>query len=623
MQEDNALVSNAGEFSSISNVDIKDTKALQNAINKVIKSYGASINKLDEIFIQPMLTDIDMAGVVFSGDIDTASPYYIVNYDESGSTDSITRGISNDVKSFICFKENHYIKNDLLKKVIQSAKECEYIFENNLLDIEFAFSDNELYILQVRTIIMHNKDNLSSIDLSSDFLLKLQNKIENLNASNPSLLGNKSIFGIMSDWNPAEIIGVRPKKLALSLYQELITNDVWAYQRYNYGYRNLISHPLLVSFVGVPFIDIRISFNSFIPNSLDEKIADKLVNYYLDKLSKYKNHHDKIEFKIIFSCYYFGIENELLELKSKGFTDYELNEIRISLLNLTNAIINTDNGLYKQDLEKVKILTSKYDDIIVSNSSLVDKIHFLIKEIKEYGTLPFAGVARSGFIAIQILRSFISQKIFTKEDYNNFLNSLNTISKQLSNDIDRISKKDFLDIYGHLRPSTYDILSSRYDESYDLYFSNSIHIESIYIDEFEFSDNQISKINSLISDNGLNISFNNLIIFIKESIEGRELAKFIFTKSLSKILEYINELGNQSDISKEDLAYLDIQEIIKLDSCFDSNQIQDILKTNIEKNKTSYQFTKAIKLPNLIFEPNDIYSFFLEDNEANFVTLKK
>ena len=35
----------------------------------------------------------------------------------------------------------------------------------------------------------------------------------------------------MPDWNPAEIIGIRPKPLDLSLYKELITDHVWAKNR--------------------------------------------------------------------------------------------------------------------------------------------------------------------------------------------------------------------------------------------------------------------------------------------------------------------------------------------------------------------------------------------------------
>ena len=110
----------------------------------------------------------------------------------------------------------------------------------------------------MRAIIKKNKENLSNLNLSSS-LFKLKNKIEKLNCPHPNLLGDNTIFSVMSDWNPAEMIGIRPKRLALSLYKELITDETWAYQRDNYGYRNLRSHPLLLSFLGIPFIDIKIS----------------------------------------------------------------------------------------------------------------------------------------------------------------------------------------------------------------------------------------------------------------------------------------------------------------------------------------------------------------------------
>ena len=35
----------------------------------------------------------------------------------------------------------------------------------------------------------------------------------------------------MCDWNPAEMIGIKPLPLALSLYSELITDEIWAEQR--------------------------------------------------------------------------------------------------------------------------------------------------------------------------------------------------------------------------------------------------------------------------------------------------------------------------------------------------------------------------------------------------------
>ena len=104
----------------------------------------------------------------------------------------------------------------------------------------------------------------------------------------------------MPDWNPAEIVGTRPKPLALSLYRDLITDSIWAYQRHNYGYRNLRSFPLMPHFFGLPYIDVRLSFNSFIPADLDEGLAGRLVDYYINRLLSEPNLHDKVEFEIVF-----------------------------------------------------------------------------------------------------------------------------------------------------------------------------------------------------------------------------------------------------------------------------------------------------------------------------------
>jgi len=621
-REDNINESNAGAFESEININIKDKQSIKNAIEKVINSFGKNFNQRDEIFIQEMLSRVTMSGVIFSCDMSTLSPYYIINYDNSGSTNSVTSGNTNNLKSFVCFKEYKKVNDKNLKKIIHTTKECEKIFNNEFLDIEFAFSNNQLYILQVRALVTHNKENLSKINLSIN-LNKLRKKIQKLNSYHPNLLGNKTIFSVMTDWNPAEIIGLRPKRLALSLYKELITDETWAYQRDNYGYRNLRSHPLLVSFLGVPYIDVRISFNSFIPKDLDNKIANKLVNYYLNRLSANINNHDKVEFKIIYSCFYFGLEKKLLKLLDHGFNKNELKIIKKSLLNLTNNIINQKSGLYKKDLDKAKILSTKFDDIINSDLSLIDKIYWLIKDVKRYGTLPFAGVARAGFIAIQILNSFVEEKIISQNQYNKYLNTLNTVSKKLTRDNILLSKKKFLKIYGHLRPGTYDILSPRYDEFYEIYFKKNKKKFKANNASFTFTNIQKNKINKLIDKNKLNTNFRDLIRFLKEAIEGREYVKFLFTKHLSQILKYIDKVGKKIKIDQNELAFLDIQKIINLYSSLDFRNLKDILKDDIEKNKELYEHTKAIKLPNTIVNEWDIYNFFLGEAEPNFITLNK
>ena len=51
---------------------------------------------------------------------------------------------------------------------------------------------------------------------------------------------NSLVLGSCRTGTPAEIIGFKPNKLSLSLYEKLITNQVWAKQREEFGYRKII-----------------------------------------------------------------------------------------------------------------------------------------------------------------------------------------------------------------------------------------------------------------------------------------------------------------------------------------------------------------------------------------------
>ena len=151
-------------------------------------------------------------------------------------------------------------------------------------------------------------------------LADVARKVELLSRPHPFLHGSRSIFGVMPDWNPAEIIGLRPWPLSLSLYRELVTDAIWAYQRDNYGYQNLRSFPLLVSFHGLPYIDVRVSFNSFVPRDVPNDLAGRLVNYYIDRLLAEPQLHDKVEFEIIFSCYTLDLPQRVGKLAENGFS---------------------------------------------------------------------------------------------------------------------------------------------------------------------------------------------------------------------------------------------------------------------------------------------------------------
>lgn len=626
--EDTQNSSNAGMFQSILNVKPK-REMLLDAISRVYDSYGDFAVGEEEILIQPMLQNIKKSGVIFTSDMDTHADYYIANYYEGNDSSAVTSGSRGELKTYVQYKKNSGHKTDA--DMLNLIKSCQYIesfLKNSELDIEFAITpEGTIYILQVRPIAQGNKQHYEYVDIEPA-LRRIYKKASKLAKRHPFLLGRTTCFGVMPDWNPAEILGIRPKKLALSLYKELVTDNIWAHQRYNYGYRNLTMHPLMISFCGIPYIDTRITFNSFIPQNLNEKIAEKLVDFYLSKLAAYPKYHDKIEFEIVYSCYYIGLHDDLKELLQYGFNENEITRIEFSLLELTNNIINPHTGLYKKDIERIAILNENYEKIINSEISLVDKIYWLIEQCKEYGTLPFAGIARAGFIAVQFMKSFVKMGIIGKEEYDSYMNSLDTVNKQMNYDLrsychNGMTKEQFLKKYGHIRPGTYDILSKRYDEGFKEYFSIDSYLnDSTPEKEFRFSEAQREQIQLELDQNGLLITTEELLTFIKESIEGREYLKFVFSKSVSSILKLIEELGKRAEIEKEDMAHLDISVVKQLYVDLYSGEIRRIFQENIDNNKGQYENSIRIKLPSIIVDPEDVYSFYLLSEEPNYITQK-
>ena len=476
--EDTHTSSQAGKYESIA--DVSGLEEFQRAVEKVIDSYDDH-NEANQVLVQPMLSDVYICGVAFTLDPNTLGNYYVINYDDNGSTSAITSGSGRENKLYYRFKrkdrkhyleegwEEHLASTDRMNRLCMTLQELEAFFGQNNLDVEFAFSETDkLFILQVRTLCIQKKP--ADRDRQEEELIRIKEKINQAQKKKPFLCGKKALYSVMTDWNPAEMIGIRPKPLALSLYREIITDNVWAYQRDNYGYRNLRSFPLMVDFGGLPYIDVRVSFNSFVPAGLEEELSDKLVNYYLDCLTANPAKHDKAEFDIVFSCYTFDLPERIQVLKDYGFSEDEIAKITDALRDVTNNIIDHKNGLWRKDYGKIHILNRRYEEIVRSDFSKIEKVYWLLEDCKRYGTLPFAGLARAAFIAVQILKSLIACGIIDEADYESFMSGVNTVSSDMNVDFREMSKNAFMRKYGHLRPGTYDITSLRYDEAPELYF---------------------------------------------------------------------------------------------------------------------------------------------------------
>ena len=108
--------------------------------------------------------------------------------------------------------------------------------------------------------------------------------------------------------------------------------------------------------------------------------------------------------------------------------------------------------------------------------------------------------------------------------------------------------------------------------------------------------------------------------FIKAGIEGREYAKFVFTRSLSDALSLIREFGEDYGLSAEDCAFIDYDVIRTLYS--ESGSVRDRCKRASHGARSSHALTRQLVLPPLIASPDDVFAFHLPPTQPNFITRK-
>lgn len=644
--EDSHMASMAGAFQSVANVNTDEEDEILEAMNAVINSYyrfSEENIKQYQILIQPMVANVVSSGVIFTRELGKLGPYYIINYDdESGRTDSVTSGNSINNKLLTLHRS---IDTSLLKErdrnLIHVAKELEDITKNDSLDIEFIIDrDKKIHILQVRPlvrtrILLNNKLD-QKVNKELLYIENLLNK--NLKRKN-GLFGETTIYGQMPDWNPAEIIGSHPKPLDASLYRFLIMKDAWREGRAVLGYNNPFSQQLLVMLGGRGYVDVRNSFNSLIPKGLPATLSEKLVNYYISELEKKPELHDKVEFEIVISCLTFDFKEQINKLRRSdfGFEEEELGFLENSLINLTNSIIKNQNEVFKQINTNIDTLLEKRKGLNVSSIN-VWNIPYCIEQLLEdcirFGTIPFSTAARCSFIGSVFLSSLKNQGIFTEEESDLFLGSINTVASEMLADLDqlyknKISEKDFLELYGHLRPGTYDITSYSYRERPEMYLDNNSIYFTCYslsprtINSFTLTVNQKNRIEELIDEYGFTFNSDELLSFIQKSIETREYVKFQFTKSLSDALQLLAEFGEYHGFTRDDLSFLEIYDILFFANSTFSLETTQQLKNRIEYNRSKYDLESLINLPDIIIREQDIKEIHFTQKKPNFITQNK
>ncbi len=628
--EDSLQSSNAGHYDSNLNISADDPAQVTAAIQRTLDSYRRDglTGEGEQVLVQTQTEDVTASGVIFTRDLQRNRPYYLVNYDDNGSTDSVTSGSGG---------KSLWISRDLEEvpapwtALIATVREIERVLDGMILDIEFAVTaSGEVVIFQVRPLAANYR---FSKEFDDETFFRHKRQVKEAVRSQPGGAdGQPMLFSDMAFWNPSEIVGTHPRELDYSLYREIITKRAWNEGLVPMGYRQ-VDRELMVRFSGKPYISIDYSFLSLIPAPLSPELTEKLTAYYKRKLRRDLTAHDKIEFEIVYSCYDFTTGKKIDALTDEGFYLEECEALKKALWELTFRGIRDYFSVLEKDreaLDSLDHLRKKIEDKLSCQEDNTEALlrHFtaLLDGLKRYGTPQFSRQARYAFIARSLCRSLVEAGYATQQEADAFMLGVETVATEFARDMDRfldgeLPSDTFRERYGHLRSGTYDIRAPRYDQ---LDFQPRQGNKAQEKEAAQPADLPEAALERALADIGFQeITPKELMRFMRTAFEQREKFKFEFTKALSLALELLRMAGRNLGIPARDLSYLQVADILAAEYYGSGEELAAFWQALIGQRRQLRKDEELLVLPDVITGTGDIDLVCIQEARPNFITEKR
>lgn len=636
--EDSETSSMAGRFTSVLSVPAGDPSALRAAIAAVVTSFGPDCSA-DQILVQEMVGDVAISGVAMTHGLDDGSPYYSIEYDdESGTTHAVTAGlrINKSLRLHRDVGEAH-LTSPRMRQVLRLIRNLEGVFGRIPLDIEFALGhDATVHVFQVRQIASHGAWDGGLARRIDEELHGIAGFLADRLGPRPGILGRQGVLGTMTDWNPAEMIGSAPRALAFSLYRHLITDDAWALARAAMGYRPVLGEPLMVGLAGRPYIDIRNSFNSFLPADLGTEPAERLVEAALDRLSARPELHDKVEFEVMPTGLDFRTAHFLATAYGdvfdadgrRGILDAYRDHMNRLVGDGRAATLAAATGQIAGLAAQQRIRPCPCDQAAGSPLQPLAVARRLIEETRRLATPAFAVQARHAFLAEALLRSLVERGALAPERLGAFKASIRTVAGDLIEAMHQaatgqLSRAAFFAGYGHLRPGTYDILSPRYDQRADLFAGTRLPAAGDP-PAFVPTAGERRAIEGLIAEAGLHLQgAEALLAYARDAIAGREHGKFVFSRNVSDALELIAAWAERHGLGRDDVSHLEIVPVLDQVAGHSLERDGHTLRDRVIEGRRIHQCGAALHLSFILRSIDELYVAPQQRAEPNFVTKRR
>ena len=339
--------------------------------------------------------------------------------------------------------------------------------------------------------------------------------------------------------------------------------------------------------------------------------------------------HDKIEFDVAITTYSLDMDERVELLIGDVLTEDEKMEFKQEHRKQTQYLIKSDGrGSLKQAINKINTLESKQKQLSNTDQPCLSSLFTMIDDCIQLGTTPFSILARHGFIARNMLLSLENKGIITHDEVNQIQASIHTVASDLVDDLRTLQIEggysEFMERYGHLRPGTYDVMSHRYDQMTDFFSGIAPTQLEQCKSKFEFSQIQLDQLSDLLEENCFNdLGADELLNYVYEATIGRELGKFIFTRSVSDMLEMIANFAEKNGLSRSEISHVPLSSILKLAKNTHEQTAEEILRDISEQEVEKHEISAAIRLPQLLTDQAGVYVVPFQVSHPNFITRKK
>lgn len=335
--------------------------------------------------------------------------------------------------------------------------------------------------------------------------------------------------------------------------------------------------------------------------------------------------HDKVEFDVVPTCFGLNFESWVTRLiEAGGFSPTEVAKLRDGLKSISRQAL----GRNERDLKAIARLEGRFEQIMSKDMAPLNRATVLLEDCRNFGTLPFAHLARSGFVAVTLLRTAVDKGVISKEAADSFLNSIRTVSHGFTDDAiltakGHMSWEAFVDRYGHLRPGTYDITSPCYAADAELYLRPIVErAQTATHDKTEgtvWKDSRAA-FAKVVAESGLSDDIDMVERFMRDAIEGREYAKFAFSRNLSAAIECLAEFGRELGLERDVLCHIPLETFFTLRSGgVTTDNLADWLRAQADDGKRQGEVAKMTGLPPLLFRELDFSVFMYPSTQPNFV----